>query len=106
MGAQDLFLILDNRVLIPKDARLIAHQFGQEVLMLEDSLLIADDRALVSNDRVLFLDGCLRHCGIPCSCGVDEALSTNNNGDGTAVTASVGLPLAGRRYWRMMSRKS
>ena len=68
MCAQNLFLVLDDRVLISKDPRLIAHQFGQQVLMPQDPLLIANDRALVRNDDVLFLDGRLRHCGIPVGC--------------------------------------
>ena len=69
MRAQNLFLILDDRVLISEDTRLVAHQFRQQILMPEDSLLIADDRALVGNDGVLFLDGRLCHCEIPVTAG-------------------------------------
>ena len=69
MRAQDLFLILDDRVLIPQDACLIPQQLGQLILIPQDFLLVADNCALVGNDGVLFLDGRLRHCVVPVSAG-------------------------------------
>ena len=88
MRAQNLFLILDDCILVPEDARLIAQQLWQQVLMPQDPLLVADDHPLVGDDRVLLFDGRLRHDGLPGNCRVMTAISGYKNGDDRYVWAS------------------
>jgi hypothetical protein len=86
--AQNLFLILDDRVLIPEDASLIAQQLWQQILVPQDSLLVADDHALVGDDRVLLFDSRLRHYGLPGEVFVMTAICGYKNGDGRYLSAS------------------
>ena len=88
MRAQNLFLILYDRVLVSQDPRLIAQQLRQQILVPKNSLLVAHDHPLVGDDRILFPDSRLRHYGVPGDFLVVTDISGNKNGDGRYLRAS------------------